>query len=107
MALVFLISYSPRYQKPFNSFLIFTVDLALNSGEPGPKALAANLVSHFQLPSKPFISASSSGAGAGAGGVAGAAPADGAAVGGAATGALSAARATTDEPSSNAQAAMV
>jgi hypothetical protein len=35
------------------------------SGEPGPMALAANVVSHFQLPSSALYVASSSGAGFG------------------------------------------
>ena len=45
---------------PSNSFLNFTVDFAITSGEPGPIAPAANLVSHFQLPSIGFMNASSS-----------------------------------------------
>src|SRR5689334_13830636 len=64
---------SPCQEKPPYSFLNFTVDLPVTSGEPGPMAPSANLVSHFQLPSKPFMKLSSSLEGAGIGGAAGAA----------------------------------
>src|SRR5262249_34171214 len=55
------------------SFLKATVDFALTSGEPGPNAPAANLVSHFQLPTSGFMNASSSLEGAGLGAAAAAA----------------------------------
>src|SRR5258708_3337401 len=68
MVFVFFSSYSPRYQNPSSSFLIFTVDFTFISGDPGPNALGANLVSHFQLPSNGFMYASSSADGLGIGG---------------------------------------
>src|SRR5258708_22692957 len=74
MVFVFFSSYSPRYQNPSSSFLIFTVDFTFISGDPGPNALGANLVSHFQLPSNGFMYASSSADGLGIGGAAGGAP---------------------------------
>src|SRR5260370_3759173 len=77
MVFVFFSSYSPRYQNPSSSFLIFTVDFTFISGDPGPNALGANLVSHFQLPSNGFMYASSSADGLGIGGAAGAAPSGG------------------------------
>src|SRR4051812_46340010 len=82
--LVFLISYSPRYQKPPRSLAlaIFTCDLTFSSGEPGPTAPAAMVVSHFQLPSSPLYRVSSSGDGVGiAGGAAAVGAAPGAAAG--------------------------
>src|SRR5215831_6732863 len=66
------------------SFLKATVDLAFTSGEPGPNAPAANLVSHFQLPTNGFMNASSSFDGAGFGAAAAAGAAGGAAAGAAA-----------------------
>src|SRR5258708_6378567 len=108
MVFVFFSSYSPRYQNPSSSFLIFTVDFTFISGDPGPNALGANLVSHFQLPSNGFMYASSSADGLGIGGAAGAAAgaagaAAGAAAAGLAAGALSSARPTTGRSNINAQ----
>src|SRR5438876_1969319 len=86
MLLDFASAYSPWYEKPPNSFLNFAVDLAVTSGEPGPMAPAANLVSHFQVPRKSFMNDSSSfeGVGIGGGPLGAAAAAAGAAAGAAA-----------------------
>ena len=55
--------------------------MPLASGEPGPVEPAANSVSHFQLPSKPFMNTSSSFDGVGIVGIAGAGGALGTAAG--------------------------
>src|SRR5437762_794944 len=75
------------------------VVFALISGDPGPMAFGANVVSHFQLPSIPLYAASSSGEGFGIMGApaAGAAPAGAGAAAGAAAGGLAFSSAKANE----------
>src|SRR5215831_18440348 len=68
---LFASAYSPCQENPPKSLRIFSDAFPLASGDPGPVVPAANSVSHFQLPSKPFMNASSSLDGVGSVGTAG------------------------------------